>query len=62
VPPRAAAHLAERLRYEEAARLRDRIEALEHVLERLGRLDRSQGQTASQGRVSDSVGTMAAWR
>lgn len=31
--------LAERLRYEEAARLRDRIDALEHVLERLRRLD-----------------------
>jgi DNA polymerase-3 subunit epsilon len=33
-------HLAENLRYEEAARLRDRIEALEHVVERLGRLQR----------------------
>ncbi len=33
-------HLAESLRYEEAARLRDRIEALEDVLERLGRLER----------------------
>jgi DNA polymerase-3 subunit epsilon len=33
------AHLAECLRYEEAARLRDRIEALEHILERLRRLD-----------------------
>ena len=32
------AHLAESLRYEEAARLRDRIEALEHVVERLSRL------------------------
>jgi len=32
--------LAESLRYEEAARLRDRITALEHVVERLGRLDR----------------------
>jgi DNA polymerase III epsilon subunit family exonuclease len=31
-------HLSESLRYEEAARLRDRIEALEHVVERLGRL------------------------
>ena len=30
--------LAEDLRYEEAARLRDRIEALEHVVERLSRL------------------------
>jgi DNA polymerase-3 subunit epsilon len=34
------AHLAESLRYEEAARLRDRIEALEHVVERLSRLER----------------------
>ena len=33
-------HLSESLRYEEAARLRDRIEALEHVLERLRRLER----------------------
>jgi DNA polymerase III subunit epsilon len=33
-------HLAESLRYEEAARLRDRIEALEHVLARLRRLER----------------------
>jgi hypothetical protein len=32
--------LAENLRYEEAARLRDRIEALERVLERLRRLER----------------------
>jgi DNA polymerase III epsilon subunit family exonuclease len=32
------AHLAESLRYEEAARLRDRIEALEQVVERLARL------------------------
>jgi excinuclease UvrABC nuclease subunit len=32
--------LAEDLRYEEAARLRDRIEALEHVVERLRRLER----------------------
>jgi DNA polymerase-3 subunit epsilon len=32
-------HLAENLRYEEAARLRDRIEALEHVVERLQRLE-----------------------
>src|SRR6476620_2568188 len=36
-------HLAESLRYEEAARLRDRIEALEHVVERLSRLHRLQG-------------------
>jgi DNA polymerase-3 subunit epsilon len=34
------AHLAGNLRYEEAARLRDRIEALEHVVERLQRLER----------------------
>ena len=32
-------HLAECLRYEEAARLRDRIEALEHVVDRLARLE-----------------------
>ena len=32
-------HLAEDLRYEEAARLRDRIEALERVIERLKRLE-----------------------
>jgi DNA polymerase III epsilon subunit family exonuclease len=32
-------HLAECLRYEEAARLRDRIEALEHLIERLRRLE-----------------------
>ncbi len=32
------AHLAESLRYEEAARLRDRLEALERVIERLCRL------------------------
>ena len=34
------AELAEDFRYEEAARLRDRIEALEHVVERLSRLER----------------------
>src|SRR5207248_391395 len=33
-------HLAGNLRYEEAARLRDRIEALEQVVDRLSRLDR----------------------
>ena len=33
-------HLAENLRYEEAARLRDRIEALEYIVERLSRLER----------------------
>jgi UvrB/uvrC motif len=32
--------LSDELRYEEAARLRDRIEALEHVVERLRRLER----------------------
>ena len=37
---RRLADLAESLRYEEAARLRDRIEALEHVVERLQRLER----------------------
>src|SRR5262249_38062856 len=35
--------LAENLRYEEAARLRDRIEALEQVVERLRRLERPRG-------------------
>lgn len=42
-PPRLRArldHLSENQRYEEAARLRDRIEALEKVVERLRRLDR----------------------
>jgi hypothetical protein len=34
------AHLADNLRYEEAARLRDRIEALEQVIDRLHRLER----------------------
>jgi DNA polymerase III epsilon subunit family exonuclease len=34
------AHLAENLRYEEAARLRDRIEAVEHVIDRLRTLQR----------------------
>jgi DNA polymerase III epsilon subunit family exonuclease len=33
-------HLAESLRYEEAARLRDRVEALEHFIDRLRRLER----------------------
>jgi DNA polymerase-3 subunit epsilon len=37
------AHLAECQRYEEAARLRDRVEALEHVLDRLRRLERLRG-------------------
>jgi DNA polymerase-3 subunit epsilon len=39
-------HLAESLRYEEAARLRDRVEALEHVVERLRRLERLRGLEA----------------
>jgi DNA polymerase III subunit epsilon len=34
------ADLADSLRYEEAARLRDRIEALEHIVDRLRRLER----------------------
>jgi DNA polymerase III subunit epsilon len=38
--------LADELRYEEAARLRDRIEALEHVIERLRRLERLRGLEA----------------
>ena len=33
-------HLAEELRYEEAARLRDRVEALEHMIDRMRRLER----------------------
>ena len=37
---RRLSHLAENLRYEEAARLRDRIEALEEVVDRLRRLQR----------------------
>jgi DNA polymerase-3 subunit epsilon len=37
---RRLSYLSENLRYEEAARLRDRIEALEQVVERLGRLER----------------------
>jgi DNA polymerase-3 subunit epsilon len=36
-------YLSESLRYEEAARLRDRIEALDHVVERLRRLERLRG-------------------
>jgi DNA polymerase III epsilon subunit family exonuclease len=37
------AHLSDSLRYEEAARLRDRIEALEHVVSRLSRLEQLRG-------------------
>jgi DNA polymerase III epsilon subunit family exonuclease len=40
------AELAESLRYEEAARLRDRIEALEQIVERLARLERLRGLRA----------------
>jgi DNA polymerase-3 subunit epsilon len=36
-------YLADNLRYEEAARLRDRVEALEQVIERLRRLERLRG-------------------
>ena len=36
-------HLSESLRYEEAARLRDRLKALERVLERLRRLEHLRG-------------------
>jgi DNA polymerase-3 subunit epsilon len=39
---RRLAELAESLRYEEAARLRDRVEALEHVVERLRRLEQAR--------------------
>jgi DNA polymerase III epsilon subunit family exonuclease len=37
------ADLADSLRYEEAARLRDRIEALEHLIDRIRRLERLRG-------------------
>jgi DNA polymerase-3 subunit epsilon len=40
------ADLAEGLRYEEAARLRDRIDALEHLVDRLARLQRLRGTAA----------------
>jgi DNA polymerase III subunit epsilon len=40
------ADLTESLRYEEAARLRDRVKALEHVLERLRRLEDLRGLNA----------------
>src|SRR3954451_21749828 len=40
------AHLSEGLRFQEAARLRDRIEALEQVVERLRRLDGLRGLEA----------------
>jgi DNA polymerase-3 subunit epsilon len=40
------ADLSESLRYEEAARLRDRLKALEHVIERLQRLEELRGLDA----------------
>jgi DNA polymerase III subunit epsilon len=40
------ADLSECLRYEEAARLRDRLKALEHILERLSRLEHLRGLDA----------------
>ncbi|HKD32773.1 MAG TPA: exonuclease domain-containing protein [Gaiellaceae bacterium] len=40
------ARLSDELRYEEAARLRDRIEALEHVVDRMRRLERLRGLEA----------------
>ena len=43
---RRLSDLAESLRYEEAARLRDRIDALEHVVERLVRLQRLRATDA----------------
>jgi DNA polymerase III subunit epsilon len=52
------AHLAESLRYEEAARLRDRIEALEGVVERLRRLERLRGLEACLVAPSGEAG----WR
>ena len=48
------AHLAESLRYEEAARLRDRIEALEHVVDRLSRLERARSLEAVPARAGRS--------
>ena len=47
--PRLRQHLldlSENLRYEQAARLRDRIAALEHVLERLRRLEQLRATSA----------------
>jgi DNA polymerase-3 subunit epsilon len=52
------AHLAESLRYEEAGRLRDRIEALEGVVERLRRLERLRGLEACLVAPSGEAG----WR
>jgi len=43
---RRLAHLTESLRYEEAARLRDRLQALERVLERLRRLEHARSLDA----------------
>ena len=50
--------LAESLRYEEAARLRDRIDALEHVIERLARLQRLRATEA----CLIAPGLEAGWR
>jgi hypothetical protein len=50
--------LAKSLRYEEAARLRDRIEALEHVVERLSRLRRLRALRA----CLVAPATEAGWR
>ncbi len=49
-------HLAENLRYEEAARLRDRIESLEQVVERLRRLERLRGLEALPRRAGARAG------
>ena len=40
------AHLSDNLRYEEAARLRDRIDALERMVDRLSELERLRGMNA----------------
>ena len=50
--------LAKGLRYEEAARLRDRIDALEHVIERLSRLQRLRATEA----CLIAPGIEAGWR
>jgi len=64
--------LAGSLRYEEAARLRDRIEALEHVVERLCRLQRLRSlqlcliapaaEPGEHNAFIVSAGTVRAWR
>jgi DNA polymerase III subunit epsilon len=55
------AHLAESLRYEEAGRLRDRIEALEGVVERLRRLERLRGLEACLVAPSGEAGWQKAF-